>query len=82
MRVNRDVVANVTRNGETLYSSVRVLRDSAGRVAVFPDVKAAPIVYPPGEVEFQPLRTPCSCKGDPPRVRLTQLWQRSEAASV
>lgn len=81
MRVIRDVVGNVTKDGTTLHTNVRVLVDDKQRVAVFTSTSAPPTVYEAGTVEYTRTRTPCSCKGDPHKQVLGRLWAAKEAAA-
>lgn len=82
VRVNRDVIADVFKDGEQLHTNVRTMRSIDGRVAVFLDKTGPPIVYPPDTVEFTPKRTPCSCKGDVPKARLLMNWSAADKATV
>lgn len=78
MRVIKEGYGTVTKDGTVVHSNVRFLVDDQRRVAVFMG-KAAPVaVYADGEAEYQSLRKPCACKGDPPRMTLQRLWMDSE----
>lgn len=75
VRTVSDVVGDVTKDGETIHTGVRVQKDTAGRVAVWVNgTSLPPVVYPPDEVTYTVTRRPCSCKGDIARLRLAMMW--------
>lgn len=75
MRVIRDGVGDITRDGETLHANVRYQADDQGRVAVWTSRQGAPaFVYEPHSVLYELKRKPCSCKGDTPKMTLTRAW--------
>ena len=85
MRVIRDAVGDVTKDGSVLHSNVRFQMDDRKRVAVFPSAKtvsAPETVYATGEVETTVKRKPCSCKGDASRMRLTQAWMSADKVTA
>jgi hypothetical protein len=80
VRIVRDAFGDVSRDGTTIHTGVRILQDDKKRVAVFRG-KAEPVnVYEPDEVTFTVSRKPCACKGDPPKMTLMRLWDASERA--
>ena len=85
MRVIRDAVGDVTRDGTVLHSNVRFQMDDKKRIAVFPSAKSvAPPshVYEPNDVDGVVKRKPCSCKGDASRMRLTQAWMSADKGTA
>lgn len=84
MRVVREAVGDVLRDGTMVHSGVRIQQDDQGRVAVFSMAgRHAPIaVYAAGEVTYTITRKPCACKGDPPRTVLARLWDQSEKVAA
>jgi hypothetical protein len=85
MRVIGDQFADIdTKTGERLHTKVRVLRDDAGRVAVFLSPSVGPAeVYNLDDVVVTRRSANCShpvCHGKATRMKLARLWETSEAA--
>lgn len=81
MRVIRDGVGDITKDGTIVHTNVRYQVDDTGRVAVWSNVRGEPaFVYAPGEVEYKLTRKPCSCKGDASKMGLTRLWMNYDKA--
>lgn len=80
MRVIRDGIGNVYKDGQTLHSKVRVLQDDQGRVAVFDGKNQNPpiAVYEAGEVTFDRSGGCSTCQGWPARRSMQIVWERYE----
>lgn len=84
LRVVKDVVADVYRDGALIHSKARVQKDDTGRVAVWlANAPTAPdhVYLPSDEITWQNPRTPCSCKRDIPKVTLMRAWAKSETVA-
>lgn len=82
MRVVREFVGHIDRDGQRLHSNVRGLVDDQGRVGVFTGRAAPEVVYSTDVVTYEVVRKPCSCKGDIPLSTLKRLWEASERVTV
>lgn len=80
LSIKKDLVGNIIKDGQTIHTMVRAQVDRADRVAVFLDYTQPPVVYGPGEVEYQQVRIPCSCKGDKGRQWVSRIWLNAEKA--
>lgn len=86
MRVIGDQFADIDdKNGQRLHTKVRILRDDAGRVAVFLSPTSGPThVYSlDDDVVVTRRSANCShpvCHGKASRMKLARLWETSEAA--
>ena len=80
MRIIRDVVADVTKDGQVIHSGVRVMLDDQRRLAVFEGKSKNPpvAVYADGEVQFTVTGSCSACKGYPPRMSMVRIWEQAE----
>lgn len=83
MRVIRDGLGNVYKDGTRIHTKVRVMQDDTGRVAVFADKTRNPpiAVYEAGEVTHDKSGGCTTCQGWPPRQVMAKVWQQYEAAA-
>lgn len=84
MRVIKDGLGNVYRDGVRVHTKVRVMEDDRHRVAVFADkTKSPPVaVYAEGEVTYDRIGGCATCQGWPPRQTMQRVWAQSEAVKA
>lgn len=80
MRVIKDWIGNIDRDGTRLHTGVRIQVSDQHQVAVWVNkrITAPDAVYTDTDVEVTRTGQPCSCKGDPSRTRLTQAWAAAQ----
>lgn len=82
VRVIKDGLGNVYKDGTKIHTKVRIMQDDTGRVAVFADKTRNPpvAVYGAGEVTTDRSGGCTTCQGWPPRQVMQKVWQEYEAA--
>lgn len=84
MRVVKDGLGNVYRDGQTIHSGVRIMQDDQGRVAVFAGKTRTPpiAVYAAGEVTFDRSGGCSTCHGWPHQTAMKRIWEQHERVTA
>lgn len=84
MKIIKDQLGNVYKDGEKIHSQVRVMVNNEGRVAVFTGKTRTPpvAVYSVDEVTYDRSGGCSTCNGWPAQLSMRSIWERHEAAHV
>lgn len=82
MKIIKDQLGNVYKDGEKIHSQVRVMVNDRQQVAVFEGKTRTPpvAVYEPGVVTFDRSGGCSTCQGWPAQLAMRSVWERHEAA--